>query len=387
MRGDRRQHGNLTCVRDDEQLRPWFEHAVAQVPGVEVYDAHMHVGESDPDGFKARTGEIVAALELADARGIVFPFNEPGGYPPANDKVIAEAAGSGGRVVAFCRVDPTTGNAVAEATRCLDAGAVGIKLHPRAEGFTMDDPEVRRIVAIAHERAVPVLIHAGRGIPALGRHTAELAEALPGARLILAHCGISDLSWIWRVAQRTPNLYFDTSWWSPSDVMALCALVPPGQVLFASDAPYGTPLQHAVFVIRCALHAGLSQEQVRGLMGGQTARLVAAAEPLDLGPALDRRELPGDVLLERVNTFLHGAIGRIFAGADCDESVALARLACYAGEEEPRREVFLAILRLLELAEERLPEAPIGPGSDGIHLLLTAICLAATPDVPVPPLD
>jgi hypothetical protein len=39
------------------------------------------------------------------------------------------------------------------------------------------------------------------------------------------------------------------------------------------------------------------------------------------------------------------------------------------------------------LAEERLPEAPIGPGSDGIHLLLTAICLAATPDVPVPPLD
>jgi uncharacterized protein len=373
-------------VRDDEQLRPWFEHAVAQVPGVEVYDAHTHVGQSDPDGFKARTDEIVAALELADARGIVFPFNEPDGYPPANDKVIADAAESGGRVVAFCRVDPTTGSAAAEATRCLDAGAVGIKLHPRAEGFTMDDPEVRRVFELAHARRVPVLIHAGRGIPALGRHTAELATAFPGAHVILAHCGISDLSWLWRVARATPNLYFDTSWWSPADVMALCTLVPPGQVLFASDAPYGTPLQQGLFVIRCALHAGLSRDQIRGVMGGQTARLVAGEEPLNLGPALDRRELPADVLLMRVNDFLHTAVGRLFSGGDGEETIALARLACYTGQEEPRRELFASILHLLDLSEARLGPPPIGPGTEGIHLLITATCLAATPDVPVPQL-
>jgi predicted TIM-barrel fold metal-dependent hydrolase len=374
-------------VRDDDQLRPWFAHAIAQVPGVGVYDAHMHIGENDPDGFKAKTEDIVAALELADARGIVFPFNEPGGYPPANDHVIADSAASNGRLVAFCRVDPTTGSAPAEAVRALDAGAVGIKLHPRAEGFTMDEPEVRKVFEVAHERRVPVLIHAGRGIPALGRHTAELAAALPDARVILAHCGISDLSWIWRLAQRTPNLYFDTSWWSPADVIALCALVPPGQVLFASDAPYGTPLQHSLFVIRCALQAGLSQEQVLGLMGGQAARLVASAEPLDLGPALDRRELPVDVLLMRVNTFLHTALGRIFSGGDPEETIALARLACYAGEEEPRREVFNSILRLLDLAEERLHPPPLDPGAAGVHLLMTALCLAATSDVPVPALD
>jgi hypothetical protein len=391
MRGsiapDRMAHGNLLAVRDDEQLRPWFESAVAQVPGVELYDAHMHIGENDPDGFRANAGDIEAALELAGARGVVFPFNEPDGYAPANDRVVAEAAASGGRLVAFCRLDPTKGDAAAEAERSLDAGARGIKLHPRAEGFAMDDPEVRRVFAIANERHVPVLIHAGRGIPALGRHTAELAGDFPRASVILAHCGISDLSWIWRVAARLPNLYFDTSWWSPADVMALCTLVPPGQVLFASDAPYGTPLQHALFVIRCALQAGLSQQQVRGLMGGQTAQLVEAAEPLDLGPAPERRELPSDVLLMRVNTFLHTAVGRIFSGADGEETIALARLACYTGEEEPRREVFASILRLLDLAEERLPGAPLNPGADGIHLLITAICLSATPDVPVPALD
>jgi len=226
-------------VRDDAELKPWFDHTTGLVPDLRIFDTHMHVGQNDPDGFKATTPQIVHALELAgpQARGVIFPFHEPDGYREANERVIADAAASGGRVVAFCRLDPGHEDAVAEAERSLDAGARGIKLHPRAEGFALDEPEVRRVFEVAHERRVPVLIHAGRGIPALGIHTVELASALPGARVILAHCGISDLSWIWRDAQRLPNLYFDTSWWSPSDVLALCALVPPGQVLFATGVP------------------------------------------------------------------------------------------------------------------------------------------------------
>src|SRR5436190_7907727 len=215
-------------VRDDAELQPWFEHALSLVPDVAIFDAHMHVGQNDPDGFKATTPQIVHALELAgaNARGVIFPFHEPDGYAAANAQVIADAAASEGRVVAFCRLDPGHEDAVAEAKRSLDAGARGIKLHPRAEGFALDEPEVRRVFEVAHERRVPVLIHAGRGIPALGRHTVELATALPGAQVILAHCGISDLTWIWRSAQELPNLYFDTSWWAAADVMVLCCMVP-----------------------------------------------------------------------------------------------------------------------------------------------------------------
>src|SRR3954469_5727139 len=308
-------------VRDDAELQPWFDHAMSLVPGVEIFDAHMHIGVNDPDGFKATAPQIVHALELAAARGVVFPFQEPDGYREANDHVIAAAAESGGRLYAFCRVDPNAGNAVAEAERCLDAGARGIKLHPRAEGFSLDEPEVRRIFEVAHERRVPVLIHAGRGIPALGQNTVELARALPGARVILAHCGISDLGWIWRSAQELPNLYFDTSWWAAPDVMTLCGLVSPGQILFASDAPYGTTLAHSLFVIRCALALGLSQEQLRGLMGGQLERLVEGQEPLELGPALGTRSVAVDLLLQRASTFLATAIGRIFSGGDGAETL------------------------------------------------------------------
>ena len=72
----------------------------------------------------------------------------------------------------------------------------------------------------------------------------------PGARLILAHAGICDLAWIWRQAAEPPNLYFDTPWWSIADLLALFALVPPGQILFASDAPYGS--RSSRDPVRCA---------------------------------------------------------------------------------------------------------------------------------------
>ena len=51
-------------------------------------------------------------------------------------------------------------------------------------------------MALAHERRAPVLFHAGRGIPHLGEAVVDLARRYPGARLILAHAGISDLGWI-----------------------------------------------------------------------------------------------------------------------------------------------------------------------------------------------
>ena len=43
----------------------------------------------------------------------------------------------------------------------------------------MSHPAVEELVALAGEHRLPVLIHAGRGIPALGRDTAELARRTP----------------------------------------------------------------------------------------------------------------------------------------------------------------------------------------------------------------
>ena len=345
-------------------LQPHLELIRREVPGVELFDAHTHLGEHDPDGMCQSPEELLAVLADADARGaFVFPMHEPDGYPPANDMVLAAARASGGLLVPFCRVNPHQ-DAVREARRALDAGARGIKLHPRAERFTLDHPAVRELAALAHERALPILIHAGRGIPSLGAHAVALAREFPNARLILAHAGVSDLAWIWRAAAELPNLLFDTAWWMPADLLALFSLVPPGQILFASDSPYGFTAFSAACQLRLALQAGLSPAQIRLIASEQSLRLAAGEPPLPAGPAIGERERAGHQLLERVASFLQLGAILSFRGADgAEEMLALARLACEVPEEHDDAPLFAAIGTLLEAhAELVAADAQGGPG-------------------------
>src|SRR5205807_8349723 len=249
---------------------------------LDFFDAHTHTGASDPDGFRCTADELLSMLDPLGSRAVVFSMHEPDGYAAANDRILAEVADSGGRLVAFCRLDPHH-DPVAEAERCLDAAARGIKLHPRSDGFALDAPSVRSIFAVADERRVPVLLHAGRGIPALGGHALALADEFPGAYVILAHAAISDLGWIWTRLPDAANVLVDTSWWNPADLAALFALVPPGQILYASDAPYGPPSVVALMALRFALQAGLTPEQVRAVAGAQIERVLGGEEPADLG--------------------------------------------------------------------------------------------------------
>ena len=368
-------------------LGPWLEIVQDQVPGLELFDAHTHLGQNDPDGMKQVPAELLSGLRQANARGaFVFPMHELDGYPSANDAVLAAAADSDGLLVPFCRVDPHR-DAVREARRSLDAGARGIKLHPRAEQFTLDHPAVAELAALAHERSLPMLIHAGRGIPALGLHAVELAGAYPDCRLILAHAGICDLSWIWQAAPDHPNLLFDTAWWMPADMATLFALVPPGQILFASDSPYGRTGQSAALQLRSALQAGLSPEQIRSIASEQSLR-IAAGEPLQpAGDAVGEHERAPHVLLDRVSEFLLlGVISTMRGAADAGaEMLALARLACDVPDEIDDAPVFTAIRSLIDAFDQLTLEDPndrrrLGP-------LILAATVACTPDVPVPTAD
>jgi hypothetical protein len=369
----------------DTGLLPWYERLRAEVPDLDVFDAHTHIGANDPDGFSCTRQELVDFLGHVDASAFVFPMHEPDGYQAANDMVMAEAAASDGRLFPLCRLNPHD-EPLAEARRCLAAGARGIKLHPRAEAFNLDHSDLQAVFALADENRLPILCHAGRGIPALGRHSIEVCSRHPGLRLILAHAGISDLSWIWREAPAHPNLFFDTSWWSPSDVQALFALVPPGQILMASDAPYGTPAFAATMAIRHGLQVGLTPDAVRSVLGAQARRLAEGEDPLDLGPAPGTEALSRDPLLERVYSFLLSAIGQMFAGVEPKETLALAALACDVGPEDEHAPLYAAIMSLLQARERYDPTGDGRPSrfAPGLHLIIVAAALARTPDVPLP---
>jgi predicted TIM-barrel fold metal-dependent hydrolase len=367
----------------------WLRPLLAERPGLSFFDAHTHIGGNDPDGARCTDQQLLSLLAPIDARAVVFAMQEPEGYHEANDTVLASAEASQGRLVPFCRLDPHD-DPVAEASRCVELGARGIKLHPRAEGFGMDEAPVRGIFAFAHERRLPVLVHAGRGIPALGVHALEFAAEFPDASVILAHAAVSDLSWIWKRMPAHRNVLIDTSWWNPVDLVTMFAYVPPGQIVFASDAPYGVPAMNAVLTLRSGIQAGLSADQLNAVAGGQLERLLAGAPLLDAGSAPGPPQTPPGLILDRVFTYLMAALGRLIAGAPGDEMVALARLGCTVDDDAPEAPTCRAMAALIDLngrvatgeqpdltlpTPERL--AALGP-------LLLAATLAATPRVPLP---
>src|SRR6185503_10412286 len=310
----------------------------------EWFDAHTHIGQNDPDGRKATAEEIIGGLDQAGhQRALVFAMHEPDGYGPANDAVLAATAASGGRLVPLARVSPHHEDAVAEAKRCLDAGARGFKLHPRSDEFALPHPAVDEIVALADERRMPVLFHAGRGIPHLG-------EAV-----------------------------FDLAWWLVSDHLQLYATIPPGQILYASDMPYGPGLTTAFIFLRVARAVGLGGDAMRAIAGGQLDRIMAGEDPLDLGPAPGRASVgPRVIDAERVVAYCAAALQLSFRGIDPTESIALARLACRTGRDDDTGLLLTYVDRLLEIALENLRDEPEAPRAPTPALLL-ALTVAGTP--------
>jgi predicted TIM-barrel fold metal-dependent hydrolase len=370
-------------------IRPYYEHALAGRTDLEWFDAHTHVGHNDPDGLEADPPDLLEAMDAAGhRRALLFPLHEPDGYGAANDRVLAASRDFDGRFSILGRVDPKVPGALAEAERCLDAGAAGIKLHPRSDAFTLPHPVVDEIVAAVAERGGIVLFHAGRGIPNLGHQAIDLANANPDVNIILAHAGVSDLGLISTRVADVPNLYFDSAWWQMGDMMALFTQVPPGRILWATDMPYGTPMVAGLSVLRICAALGIAEEAVRSIVGGQLARLVAGEAPLDVGPPADIEALGPRVLsAERALAYITGTFMAVVSGGRATEALAMARLSCQSpGPEDPHHELLGHIDRLLARSQEITLELPDEPRAALIPSILAQI-VAGTPHVPLPAVD
>jgi uncharacterized protein len=368
----------------DLELKPWFDVLAREIEDLEIVDIHTHVGLDDPAGLLMRGDELLDALNAINARGVVFPLKEPGGYKDANARVLEFAATTEGRLQVLGRVDPHD-DPLGTALAALDAGAVGIKLHPRGEDFLLNDTRLDALFELADERRLPIVIHDGVGVEALGNHALDRARAHPGARLILAHCALLCLSWLWRELRDVDNIFVDTSWWNPSDLMACFRRLRHGQILFGSDAPFGHPTEGAIKAIRCGLQAGLDAEQLRVVLGGQAARLLDHDEPLDLGSPPDAHADALAPEVERVYAALLCSIEGMLRGDDPGQGVDVALAACEVAEEDPHREVLSSVRELLELAREQESPDPLRQQrTPGFDLVLIAATLARTPLAPVP---
>src|SRR5206468_8685132 len=226
--------------RSQRLMEFWDDELRRELPDSPIFDAHVHLGH-DIDGMVGLYEDlerIQAAYGIE--RAFMFCLNEPDrepGFRAGNDRTLEFAARSDGRLIPFVRL-ALTSEPIEEAKRCIARGARGIKLHPRAQRFMLNDDRLAPVFELAAAERLPILIHGGRGLPPIADDLARLVDTYPEAQLIIAHAGIADLGALMRHFAGKAGVYFDTSAWSPIDLLDFFRQVSPEQVLYASDFPY-----------------------------------------------------------------------------------------------------------------------------------------------------
>lgn len=385
------------------QLRAWTQAALALVPqdGCRV-DAHCHLGV-DSDGSWIDERQLLAQLDDAGMGcAAVTPLHQVSGYATENARVRDVARGSGGRLHALHRCDPSAVDPAADARAGLEAGAVGLKWHPRAERFTMADEVARVTAAVAQQFGVPVLIHAGRGMECLGEGVLEHARACPDATFILAHAAISDLAWIVDATEHVPNVVFDTSWWRPTDLAVLLTTCPPRRVLHGSDPPYGTAQLGTQLTIRLARACNWDDAAISLLLGGNARRLLGIpgdelSQPVDHAPHMPE-EVP---TFRRSAEFLAAALQVSFGDGDADEVFDLACAALHVVDDHPRRDDAALLHGCIRVARALMSRDDGGHAEKrgagfmtwseqrrlGVELLIATLAHVATPALPIAGID
>jgi predicted TIM-barrel fold metal-dependent hydrolase len=358
----------------------WDEEARRLLPaGADIFDAHVHLGH-DIDGMVGVYEELVQKMDdYGVSRSFMFCLDELDRHPgfrAGNDRTLAFAERSAGRLIPFVRLDLTE-DPVAEATRCLDRGARGIKLHPRAQRFALNDARLDPVFALAAERRVPILIHGGRGLPPIADELHALVERYADAQLIIAHAGIADLAALMRRFAGRAGVFFDTSVWSPIDLLDFYRQVSPEQVLYASDYPYGQQPASLLIALRTARVAGLDEAQLRDVLAGNANRIANGEPPLPPTPATGPDMFEQPMMFARIHQYLSMATPLLWTRQpDTVGVLGLALNACdepngrHAGEARQIRELLVTARDLWRALPELEDEADLRQASRATFRLI-----------------
>jgi uncharacterized protein len=318
--------------------------------GVDAFDAHTHLGD-DIDGMKGRFDELLGIMDAYGvSRAFMFCMDEPDrhpGFQAANDRTLEAAERSNGRLIPFVRLDLSE-SPIEEARRCLERGARGIKLHPRAQRFLLNDKRLAPVFAIASEYRVPILIHGGRGLPPIADDLGRLVETYPDTQLVIAHAGIADLAGLAANFAGKAGVFFDTSVWSPIDLLDFFRQISPEQVVYASDYPYGQQPSSLLIAVRTARAAGYDDEELRGMLAGTANRIADGEPPLEPTRPRGSDVLTQPIVFARIHGYLSMATSLLWLRQpDTFGVLGLALNACeerggQAEELDRLREVLVA---------------------------------------------
>ncbi len=372
------------------EFPPAYEPVLAEVEallpaGATVVDAHTHLGR-DEDGQSLDPAQLISFLDQVGptARACTFALHDPErapAYRVPNDRVLRWAEEAGERLYPYCRLDPAE-DPVGEAERCLALGARGIKLHPRAQAFGFGDQAADSIWRVAREAKVPILIHAGRGMPRMDP-LADLALRYPDVTLVLAHAAIADQGMFASRLAGHPNIVYDTSTFSVFDQIELFARIPAERIVFASDVPYGRPIGALHSALRIAAYAGLDDGERARMVGGTMTDILERRPLADPKPPRVPEVRPVSGRLARVNGYLLMSFAAALSSGPPPQFarslpfLAMARTVCRDPDPGSAGPALERVDSLLSAAEALLGE-DVEQARSALGLVTAAGVIAAT---------
>lgn len=243
-------------------------------PGLEIFDAHAHIGADVDTRVMTADGMRDRMNAAGVGRAIVFALNDPNArddFSGPNDVVWNAYEEHPGLFVPFFRLNPHR-DYEAEFERCVELGFKGLKLHPVSQVFELDEPRVVRMLGMAAEADLPVLIHTGFAMQRIVEPLIPTVEAHPELRLILGHSAMIELLEAIRAFEDHPNVLFETSVVRAKDLYVLFSMLDPARIAYGSDIPYGDFPSTLHATLAAAEAAGVPDSALAGLLSENIRR-------------------------------------------------------------------------------------------------------------------
>lgn len=221
-----------------------------------IIDAHCHLGYDCVFDQEANEEQLLNNFKAFGIDGgivqpyIPHPYVEE--YQKIHDRIYRLTQKHPGRIFGMASMNPQflPEDYDKETRRCIqELGFVGIKITPPGHSCTPCSKSGMHVFEVARELKVPVMIHAGMGIPFSDPIKIwPCAERFPDVKIVIAHCGAN---WYTQqailLAQKFDNVFMEPSGAGIEACIEMIKGVGPSKIMFSSDVIPQTPTELVKF--------------------------------------------------------------------------------------------------------------------------------------------
>ncbi|MCX6237717.1 MAG: amidohydrolase family protein [Bacteroidia bacterium] len=248
-----------------------------------VIDSHLHLNEEIDGTAVGAADELNRQLvESEIERAIVLHLETQ----PWSIYEFSEAIAKYPRMRGFININPNQANFKEKLLEGIELlGFIGLKLHPRLQGFNLENKNTIQLVQYAGEIGVPVIIDAFPdgtflmdGFSPLSY--ANLAQKCPKTKMVWAHMGGHRVIEFMLLAKRLQNVFFDFSYSLlyfqessiPQDMVFSMRSMKFDRIFYGSDYPDRTVEKSLKMTLKILRRQKLNESEIDKIMYGNAQK-------------------------------------------------------------------------------------------------------------------